>query len=148
MYVKYIIESALMSTVTDIKEEDLARLVALFYGRVRKDPDIGPIFNDAVEDWPAHLVKLTNFWHSVMLTSGRYKGNPMVAHMRHKRIKPEHFDRWLALWNVATAEVMPPAVAATLQAKAARIGESLKLALFFKLDPAAGSRRAASIKGE
>lgn len=136
-----------MSTVMDIKEEDLARLVALFYGRVREDPEIGPIFDDAVEDWPAHLAKLTDFWHSVMLTSGRYKGNPMVAHMRQKRIRPEHFDRWLALWNVATAEVMAPPVAAALQAKAARIGESLKLALFFRLEPSAGRRRAASIKG-
>lgn len=137
-----------MPSVEDVNEEDLARLVALFYGRVRKDPEIGPIFDDAVEDWPAHLAKLTDFWHAVMLTSGRYKGNPMVAHMRQKRIRPEHFDRWLALWNVATAEVMSPQAAAALQAKAARIGESLKLALFFKLAPAAGSNRAQSTKGD
>lgn len=137
-----------MTAAPDIDEENLARLVALFYGRVRQDPEIGPIFDDAVHDWPDHLAKLTAFWHSAMLTSGRYKGNPMVAHMRQKRIKPEHFDRWLALWNVATAEVMSPEAAATLQTKAARIGESLKLALFFQLDPATSLRRTEQTKEE
>ncbi|HYD73342.1 MAG TPA: group III truncated hemoglobin, partial [Candidatus Binatia bacterium] len=75
------------------------------------------------------------FWHSVSLRSGRYKGNPMVAHMRQKAITPAHFDRWLALWTEATSEIMSPPVAALLQTKAARIGESLKLALFFQLPP-------------
>lgn len=123
-----------------IDEDSLARLVALFYGRVRQDPELGPIFNDAISDWPHHLRKLTDFWHSVALTSGRYKGNPMLKHMIHRgRIKPEHFDRWLALWAVATAEVMKPEDAALLQTKAARIGESLKLALFY--DPKASQPR-------
>jgi len=36
-------------------------LVALFYSRVRQDSALGPIFNDTVEDWPAHLAKLSNF---------------------------------------------------------------------------------------
>ena len=46
------------------------------------------------------------------------------------------FDRWLAIWAATTDELMPPAAAAALQAKAARIAESLQLALFFRLgDP-------------
>ena len=82
------------------------------------------------------LEKLAAFWHSVMLTSGRYKGQPVPAHRKHSdRITPELFDRWLALWNRTTAEIMAPEAAAALQDKAARIGESLKLALFFKLAP-------------
>lgn len=123
-----------MDALRDIDEAKLKALVALFYGRVRQDAELGPIFDSAVHDWPEHLSKLTDFWHSVMLTSGRYKGNPMLAHMRQKRIRPEHFDRWLALWNDAAVEVMAPEAAAALRAKAARIAESLKLALFFKPD--------------
>jgi hemoglobin len=38
---------------------------------------------------------------------------------------------------------MPPAAAGALQLKAARIAESLSLALFFRLDPAPGPDRAA-----
>jgi hemoglobin len=119
----------------EINERALERLVTLFYARVRTDAALGPLFNDAVENWPEHLEKLAAFWSSVMLTTGRYKGNPIAAHLKHKaRIAPALFQRWLALWSQTTAEVMAPEAAAALQAKAARIAESLQLALFFKLD--------------
>lgn len=122
-----------------IDEASLERLVAAFYARVREDEALGPIFNDAVDDWPAHLATLTAFWSSVMLTSGRYKGQPVPAHMKHlARITPELFDRWLALWASTTNELMSSDAATALQAKAARIAESLKLALFFRLDPLPG----------
>ncbi|GGC45260.1 group III truncated hemoglobin [Chelatococcus reniformis] len=128
-----------MDAAGDITEEALRRLVALFYARVRADAELGPIFNDAIDDWPEHLETLAAFWSSVMLTSGRYKGNPVAAHLKHRdRIAPHLFERWLALWNRTTAETMAPAEAAALQAKAARIAESLQLALFFRLGPQSG----------
>ncbi|HET8611928.1 MAG TPA: group III truncated hemoglobin [Sphingomonas sp.] len=118
----------------EIDEAKLRRLVHLFYARVRQDPDLGPVFNDVVEDWPEHLEKLTAFWSSLMLASGRYKGNPLAAHTRRRdRITPELFQRWLALWRQTTDEVMSPGAAAALQAKAGRISESLQLGMFFKL---------------
>ena len=113
-----------------VDEAGLARLVDRFYAAVRADDLIGPVFNDAIGDWPDHLEKLAAFWSSLMLTSGRYKGMPMAAHLKHRaRITPQMFDRWLALWREATEAEMPPAVAASMQAKAARIAESFKLAL-------------------
>lgn len=132
-----------MDALRNIDEDRLHHLVTRFYGRVREDAELGPIFNDAVDDWPEHLEKLTAFWSSVMLTSGRYKGQPVPAHMKHlDRITPQLFDRWLGIWNETTAEMMTPDAAAALQAKAARIAESLQLALFFRLDPHARSNRA------
>lgn len=122
----------------------LEALVEAFYARVQADAELGPIFNDAIDDWPHHLEKLTAFWSSVMLTSGRYKGQPVPAHMKHKdRITPELFDRWLDLWKQTTDELMEPDAALALQAKAARIAESLQLAMFFRLDrrPHAGDSR-------
>lgn len=122
----------------NIDEEGLRRLIPLFYSRVRADAELGPIFNDAVADWDEHFAKLTDFWSSVMLTTGRYKGNPVAAHALHRdRITPALFDRWLALWNRTTSEVMAPGAATALQDKAARIAESLKLALFFRMPPRA-----------
>ena len=110
----------------EIDDAGLERLVALFYARVRKDAELGPIFNGAISDWPGHMEKLAAFWSSVMLTSGRYKGNPMSAHLKHRdSISPELFERWLTIWNRTTKELMSPDVAAALQAKAARIAESL-----------------------
>jgi len=128
-----------------IDEEGLKLLVAAFYARVRVDARLGPIFNDAIDDWPEHLDKLAAFWSSVMLTSGRYKGQPVPAHMRHRtRITPELFDRWLTLWARTTDELMVPEAATILQAKAARIAQSLQLAMFFRLDDQPPPRPAAA----
>lgn len=119
----------------DLNDDGLARLVEAFYDRVRRDEELGPIFNDAISDWPEHLGKLAAFWSSVMLTTGRYKGQPVPAHVKHRdRITPELFARWLALWDRTTNDLMEPAAAAALQEKARRIAQSLQLALFFRLD--------------
>jgi hemoglobin len=125
-----------MTTDTAITERRLRRLVSAFYARVRCDELLAPVFAEAVEDWPAHVALLTDFWSSVMLTSGRYKGNPVAAHALHRAaITPAHFDRWLAIWREVTSMHMPASAAQALQAKADRIGESLQLALFFKMPP-------------
>ena len=135
------IEDRPVNGSTGIDEAGLERLVALFYARVREDAELGPIFNDAIQEWPEHLEKIAAFWSSVMLSSGRYKGQPVPAHFKHRdRITPALFERWLALWNRTTAEVMPPEEAAALQAKAARIAESLQLALFFRPGSRSASR--------
>ena len=124
-----------MDGIAGIGEAGLERLVHAFYARVREDAELGPIFNQAIDDWPEHLGKLTAFWSSVMLTSGRYKGQPVPAHLKHRdQINPALFERWLALWGETARALMPPEAAAALEAKAARIAESLQLALFFRLD--------------
>lgn len=119
----------------------IAAVVDRFYDRVRRDLILGPVFAGAVADWDDHLRKLAAFWSSVMLRSGRYEGNPVAAHMRHAGlITPEMFDRWLTLWSEVTLELLPADSAHALQARAAMIAESLKLALFFLLPSgAAGS---------
>lgn len=119
-----------------ITEAEIATLIPRFYERVRADALIGPVFAGVIDNWPPHLEKLMAFWSSVMLTTGRYKGNPMAAHMKHLAvITPPMFDRWLALWAQVTAETLPAGLAAELQAKAERIAQSLKLALYFRLPP-------------
>jgi hemoglobin len=121
-----------------ITEQQLEQLVDRFYAKVREDEVLGPVFNAAVQDWPEHLEKLTAFWSSVMLTTGRFKGNPMIAHLKHKSvIEPAMFDRGLQLWRETASEVLDGADAAAVAAKAGRIAESLQLGMFFKLQPAA-----------
>src|SRR3546814_10599443 len=84
-----------------------------------------------------------------MLGSGRYKGQPVPAHMKHKhRITPELFERWLNLWKKTTDELMPPDAAHALQAKAARIAESLQLAMFFRLDRRPGPAGTSQARSE
>ena len=118
--------------IEGITEERLSELVDLFYGRVRKDDLIGPVFNRAIDDWPEHLERLQAFWSSVMLTSGRYKGRPLPAHVKHgDSIRQASFDRWLELWREATEDVLPPAAAAAMQEKAGRIAVSLSMGIAF-----------------
>lgn len=133
-----------MEDVSGIDEAELSRLVGAFYSRVRTDPELGPIFNEAINDWPHHLEKLTDFWSSVMLGTGRYKGRPVPAHLKHKdAITTEMFERWLALWQQTTNELLPAGAAAALQSRAARIAESLQLAMFFRLPTEQGANRSA-----
>ena len=120
-----------MPPYSDITEPAIAALVHGFYEKARRDALIGPVFNNAIDDWDEHLVKLCGFWSSVMLTTGRYKGNPMAAHMKLP-IEPHFFERWLALWQETAGEVFAPELAAAFRDKANRIAESLKLALFYR----------------
>ena len=117
-------------------EAQLTELVHSFYGKVREDAVLGPVFDHAISDWPHHLGKMVDFWSSVMLTTGRYKGNPMMMHLKHlARIRPEMFGRWLELWGETAREVLDEAGAAAVIVKAGRIAESLQLGMFFKLEP-------------
>lgn len=124
-----------MKVAADPAAFDPATLSALldrFYGRVRADDRLGPVFNAAITDWPAHLARIGLFWMSVMQGSGLYKGNPVPLHARHAaKMDAAMFDRWLALWRQTTEEMLPAPQAAALQDKAVRIGESLKMALGF-----------------
>jgi len=113
-------------------EAALPGLLRAFYARVRADEQLGPLFNEAVGDWDEHFGRLGDFWSSVMLGSGRYKGNPVAVHLAHAaRITPAMFDRWLALWAETSDELLPPPTARALKDKAYRIAESLQLAIRF-----------------
>lgn len=122
-----------MQQTSTIDEAALPPLLDRFYGRVRADAELGPVFDGIVQDWSEHLGRLAAFWSSVMLTTGRYKGNPVVKHLVHgKRMTPAMFDRWIALWDETTSEMLSPAAAAAMQAKARRISESLQAAIRFQ----------------
>ena len=116
-----------------IDEEMIRTLVHGFYARIREDEEIGPIFNGAIGDgWDAHLAKMCDFWSSVMLMTGRYKGNPMVVHSRLKTVRPEHFERWLALFRQTARTVCPAEIAELFIGRAEIIARSLKLGMFYQ----------------
>lgn len=112
-----------------VTEAMIRDLVHAFYGKVRRDPELGPIFNAAVDDWDEHLARLCDFWSSVLLMTSRFRGQPMAAHARLPDIRPAHFDRWLELFRATASEVCPPDAAALFVAKAEMIGRSLQLGI-------------------
>ena len=116
-----------------IDEAFISRLVEDFYGRVRAHERLGPIFDAAIDDWPEHLAKLKQFWAAVALNAGTYEGRPMQAHLRQKAIQPEHFSDWLGLFERTLRDIATNEAAVDyFMVRASRIGESFKLALFFR----------------
>lgn len=125
-----------MSSPGLLNDTALAALVDAFYARVRADEGLADVFNSAIpdQDWPAHLERMSAFRSSVMLTTGRYHGQPVPAHMKHRdAIEPGMFARWLTLWEETARDMLSPGDADAVVAKAHRIAESLQLALFFRL---------------
>ena len=110
-----------------VSEESIAALVDSFYSRVRQDEILGPVFAEKIgNEWEPHLATMRAFWSSLMLASGRYKGNPMMKHLLlMPRIGSEHFERWLSIWKQTTAELFPPATAAVFVRKAEGMAERL-----------------------
>jgi hemoglobin len=124
--------SALAPTESQIED-----LVVTFYARIRQHPSLGPIFERVIgDDWTPHLQLMCSFWSSVMLTTGRYKGRPIPAHVRINQqregtIAPHHFAEWLTLFEATAKELFAPELAASFVEKARRIAESLKLGFAF-----------------
>jgi len=112
-----------------VDEALIARQVHAFYGRVRQDPVLGPVFEAAIDDWDLHLAKLCDFWSSVLLMTGRFKGSPMAAHAHNPGIEDEHFARWLELFESTARDICPPPAADLFVEKSQMIGRSLRMGL-------------------
>ena len=100
--------------------------VETFYGKIQRDELLGPIFNQRIADWPAHLARMKSFWRSVLHNSGEFAGNPMLKHIVIPGIGLEHFSHWLELFyqTLRDAETHPEATA-LVGGRARMIADSL-----------------------
>jgi hemoglobin len=131
----YVIERERPTESDGPSAASIRKLLDRFYDRVRCDPHLGPLFNRATPgDCRSHLVTMHDFWTSLMLTSGSYKGAPVAVHLRGDGTEPPVFTRWLRLFRDTCLELFPDVVADRLYAKAVPIAESLKLAVFYRSD--------------
>jgi len=93
-----------MGTIMEKKNDittiaDIQQLVDTFYGKVRENPLIGPIFNGVIGDrWPEHLAKMYRFWQTVLFGEHTYFGSPFPPHAQLP-VDRRHFDTWLGLWH-------------------------------------------------
>ncbi len=69
-----------------------------FYADVRQHAELGPVFNQTIEDWPAHMKRIAGFWARQTGGPSDYDGGFAGAHLR-LGIPPELVDRWLELWR-------------------------------------------------
>lgn len=115
---------------TDIKNRaDIEKLVNVFYDKVKKDKAISYFFNDVAKvNWEDHLPKMCDFFENILLSSGDYEGNPMVAHEElHKKseVKSNHFQHWNALFDATVDELFVGAKAEEIKQRATNIAAAM-----------------------
>lgn len=76
----------------------LMHLLRHFYADVRQHREIAPIFLAQIEDWPAHLEKIADFWSNVTGGPVRYAGGMPRKHFP-LGLEERHFGAWLDLWR-------------------------------------------------
>ena len=106
--------------------DGILRFIKPFYADVRQHNVIGPIFNSHIQDWNAHLAKITEFWAVQTGGPSRYGGGFAGAHMQ-LGIRPEHFEHWLRLWDINCMRELPHSEGAEMSAIAHRLAERLKM---------------------
>jgi hemoglobin len=116
-----------VTEATGLDRPTITAFLRAFYDAARRDPLLGPAFA-GVADWEAHIAQLTRFWSSVALMSGDYHGQPMQAHA-HLALTPDHFARWLALFERIAGASFSPEGARHMVERARRIARSLEMGL-------------------
>jgi hemoglobin len=114
-----------------ITRENVRQMVDRFYGAVRQDEILSPVFTQALgHDWTEHLEKLAEFWSTILLGTRSFQGNVYGTHMALEGIEPEHFKRWLGLFEQTVSQLFEPQPAEQLRTMARRVASSLQMGFF------------------
>ena len=115
---------------TDIKNRaDIEKLATVFYDKVKKDATIGYFFNDVAKvNWENHLPKMCDFFENILLSSGNYDGNPMVAHeelQKKSEVKAIHFQHWKTLFDATVDELFVGTTANEIKQRTTNIAAAM-----------------------
>jgi hemoglobin len=111
--------------------QDVRLMVDTFYGEVRKDALLGPIFNQVIQDrWPEHLEKMYRFWQTVLLQEHTYKGSPFAPHARLP-LQAVHFERWKLLFFATLDGLFDGEKAEEAKFRASKMAEMFQLKIAF-----------------
>lgn len=110
-----------MKEITNRKDIEL--MVDSFYGAIREDELLGPVFNGVIKNnWTKHLDTMYRFWQTVLLHEFAYKGSPFVPH-RKLPIEAHHFERWLYLFNTSLDKNFSGKIAEEAKFRAQKMAE-------------------------
>jgi|AntRauTorcE11898_2_1112593.scaffolds.fasta_scaffold24912_3 hemoglobin len=110
-----------MNDITNRKDIEL--MVDTFYGSVREDDLLGPVFNRVIKNnWPKHLDTMYRFWQTVLLHEFAYKGSPFVPH-RKLPVEAHHFERWIYHFNSSMDENFAGKIAEEAKLRAQKMAE-------------------------
>jgi hemoglobin len=124
-----------------IDADYVSRLVDTFYGHIRADALLGPIFAGRIADWDWHLDRMKRFWRSILHNSGEFSGNPMAKHLAIPGLSQAHFAHWLDLFYATLRELeCDPAASREVAGRARMIADSLLTGIAMKADGLSGAR--------
>ena len=113
----------------------ITQLVHEFYDDVRRDPLLQPVFEAAIGgNWEPPLARMVEFWSTVMLATHEFKGNVYGTHMELDGVVPDHFQRWLALFDTTAHRLFTPELADEFLTVARRIAASLQYGFFGRVE--------------
>lgn len=113
--------------------ERIREFVDAFYGRMLRDPQLGPIFLDvAAIDLDRHLPLIRSYWEKLLLGSGDYRRHTMNIHRAlHARraLTEADFERWLNLFHTTVDERFAGPLAERAKQVAAHIAANMNRSL-------------------
>ncbi len=110
-------------------EAAIEACVRNFYAKGRNDDLLGPVFNSSVANWERHLRRIQDFWSRTLLGTARYSGHPYPAHT-HLPVEPEHFARWMALFEETARETLDADLAEKAIGRARHMSASFQAGIF------------------
>ena len=113
-----------MQNLTDILNlEDVKKLVDVFYGKVRENDLLAPVFNERIKDrWPEHLAKMYTFWQTILLEERTYFGSPFPPHAKLP-VEHAHFGEWMELFTRTVDELFTGEKAKEAKWRAGKMAE-------------------------
>lgn len=107
-------------------EADIRNLVNAFYGKVRQDELLAPVFEPVIgEQWDHHLERMTDFWSTLLLYTKKFSDDPLTKHLPLALTK-EHFDRWLLLFHGTVDDLFQGQIAENAKKRANSIARIMK----------------------
>jgi hemoglobin len=104
-------------------------MVRRFYALSLDDDLLGPMFRAEIGDFDEHYGIVADFWSHSLLGTSRYKrGTPFAHHLKLK-VEEAHFERWMAAFEAAVAETLPPELAVLAMKRAFHMTESFRMGL-------------------
>ncbi len=110
------------------RQEGILAFIKPFYADVRQHAELGPIFNQTIEDWPAHMNRIAGFWARQTGGPSSYDGGFAGAHLR-LGIPPELVERGLELWDYSCRRELQEPESTEMSELAHRLGSNLQRVL-------------------
>lgn len=115
-----------------VNRDDIDLLMRRFYSRAMTDDVIGFIFTDVARlDLDHHLPIIGDFWETIVFQNpiyAKHGRNPLEVHgvLNEKTpLLPEHFERWLVIFNETVDELYLGEKAAFIKLRAVAIAQRM-----------------------